>query len=448
MLNHEVSRFVLDATRAHPAPNGPGPSRPGPNRPGPSRPGPSRTGYFYGYNIIAACSVIQFMFLGTLFSFGVLFPELEREFGWSRATISGAFSAALFLMGALAILMGRINDRIGPRTLLSVAGILYGIGYVSLYTLQSPWQLYLFYGLLLGIGMGAHDVGTLSTAARWFAARRGAMSGIVKAGAGGGQLVIPLIAASLLPWLGWRTTSVVIGVAAMVIIVAASQLLRRDPAVMGLSAYGASTSDETGEQPIDTGLTLRDATKTRAFWLLCLAKFADLVCLMTVITHIVPYGIDRGLAPSTAATVLSAIGGVSIVGRLVVGAGYDRFGARRALMFCFTLLGLSLVLLQFAASAPALFLFATIYGVAHGGFFTIASPAAAEYFGTRAHGAILGAVFFGGSVGATLGPILAGRLFDTTGSYSIAFYALLGFSVVGVIAAFALPRLRPTRTAG
>ncbi|MCH9671789.1 MAG: MFS transporter [Gammaproteobacteria bacterium] len=423
MIHSDTARHVLAATSPA-APAGP---------------------YFYGYNIIAASCILQMMYLGTLFSYGVLFPELEAEFGWSRATISGASSLSFLLMGGLAIFMGRINDVLGPRILLAVTGALFGLGYLMMFRMQSVWELYLYFGLLIGIGMGAHDVGTLSTAARWFSTRRGVMSGVVKAGAGVGQLTVPLIAAALVSAFDWRTTCIIIGGTVMVGTVIAAQVMRRDPAVMGLKPYGADQiSSALGA---NHGATLREALRTRTFWLLCLAKFADLFCLFTVIVHIVPYSIDKGLPASTAAQVLATIGGVSIVGRLAIGAAYDRFGAKRSLMFCFALLFASLVLLQLIGDRTwTLFLFGSIYGIAHGGFFTVASPSVAEYFGTKAHGAILGAVFLSGSVGGTFGPLLAGGLFDKTGSYGVSFLVLSGFAFLGLVTAAVLPRIiRPAR---
>ena len=419
MVRLEISRFILEvAARAHQgaaAPSGL---------------------YFRGYPIIGACSLIQFLFLGALFSYGVLFPTLEAEFGWSRTALSGASSASFLLMGVLAIAMGKINDILGPRLLLSVTGALYGLGYLFLAQMESIWTLYLCFSLLVGIGMAAHDVGTLSTATRWFVTRRGMMTGVVKAGAGMGQLLMPLALAALVATYDWRTACLVIGVMVIIVSVLAAQILRRDPASIGQEAHGAHAASTPTQE---YGLNLRQAARMQRFWLLCLAKFAGLFCLLTVIVHIVPYGIDQGLAAKTAAQVLATIGGASIFGRLAVGSAYDRCGGKLTLMACFSLLFLSLLLLQLSVNPSMLFLFGAIYGFAHGGFFTVASPCVAEYFGTRSHGAILGAVFLSGSLGGTFGPILAGHWFDTMGSYSLAFIVLTGASVGGFLVAWILP---------
>ncbi|MBT3332742.1 MAG: MFS transporter [Rhodospirillaceae bacterium] len=399
----------------------------------------SDKGIFYGYRIVAACSVVQAINLGGIFTFGVLFPELEREFGWSRATISGAISFAFLMVGGGAIFMGRAGDRFGPRAVLTVAGIVFGLGYALLFRMEAAWELYLYLGLLVGTGLAAHDVSTLSTIARWFVRRRGLMSGFVKAGGGVGQVVVPIAVAALIAGPGWRVACLLFGITSIVVIVSAAQVLRRNPASLGLKPDGEVPDASPNRAQQEGGSTFREAIRSRALWVLCIAKFCDLFCLFTVIVHIVPFAMDRGMEPTLAAGILSTIGGMSIIGRIVLGGAFDRIGARRSLLTCFAILTASLVLLQFVESAWSLFLFAMIYGPAHGGFFTITSPSVAEFFGTRAHGTIFGLVVTCGTLGATLGPIVAGSLFDMMGSYGGAFGLLLGFSLAGLVVASALP---------
>ena len=141
--------------------------------------------------------VTQMMYLGLFFTFGVLFPEFEKEFGWSRAQISGASSTMFIVMGVLGIAMGRVNDQIGPRILLTASTVVFALGFILMSRMTALWHLYLFYGLLCGLGVAAHDVVVLSTVARWFTRGRGLMSGLVKTGAGIGQLIVPLVASFL-----------------------------------------------------------------------------------------------------------------------------------------------------------------------------------------------------------------------------------------------------------
>ncbi len=398
--------------------------------------------FFYGYRIVAASSVIQMMYLGCVFAYGVFFPEFEAEFGWSRTTISGAASLNFFVMGIFGIVLGGATDRFGPRVVLTIAGVMYAVGYLLMYRMTAIWELYLFYGLVGGLGMGAHDVVTLSTVARWFRRHLGLMSGLVKAGAASGQVFIPLIAAVLISVYGWRQACLLIGVATLVIMVLVAQMVRRDPTELGLRPLGDEDRPDSESSAGEDGLTFRQAVTTRPFWILCLAKLSDFYCLLTIMLHIVPHGIDLGLAPAKAVTVLSLIGGCSIIGRIFLGSTFDRIGAKRSLGACFLLLLATLILLRLSTDPRLLFVFAPIYGIAHGGFFAIASPSVAHYFGMRSHGMIFGFVLFFGTLGGTVGPLLSGRIFDVTGSYDIAFVAMIGFAMFGLLMSLALRRVK------
>ena len=392
-----------------------------------------RAKYFYGYNIVAASFAIQAVSIGALFAYGVFFKEFQAEFGWSRATISGASSLAFFVMGAAGILAGRLNDRIGPRILIALSGASLGIGYMLLSYMRAPWQLYLLYGLLVGVGYSTHDVITLSTIARWFVRRRGMMSGIVKVGTGCGQLFVPLIATALIAAFGWRFSCFIIGATALTALVAVALVMRRDPQGVGLLPDDGNGLPAGHATAHEGGLSLREASRTRQLWTLCFAQFALFSCLLTIIVHIVPHARDLGLPPANAAGVLATIGGVSMLGRFTMGTVNDGIGGKRSLMTCFIILIFGLVWLQLSHAAWMLFLFATVYGFAHGGLLTVVSPTVAELFGTRSHGLLFGIVLFSGTLGGAAGPLMAGHIFDLTGSYRLVFLILTVMAVVGLI---------------
>jgi MFS family permease len=401
--------------------------------------------YFYGYNIVTAGFIIQGVCIGAMFTYGVFFGEFQAEFGWSRAMISGASSLAFLVMGAVGILAGRLNDRIGPKIIIVASGISFGMGYLLMSRMQTLWQLYLLYGFLVGIGLSTHDVITLSTVARWFIRRRGMMSGIVKVGTGAGQLLVPLIATSLIAIFGWRSAYLIIGAMSTMALVAAAQALHRDPHARGLLPDGDSNGPTPSENvPRESGMPAREAVRSRQFWTICIAEFAIFFCLLTIIVHIVPHAKDLGLSPAGAAAVLSTIGGVSMLGRMVMGTWNDRIGGKRSLIICFILLLSSLLWLQMAVEAWMLFLFAVVYGLAHGGFFTVMSPMVAELFGTGSHGLLFGLVLAGGTLGGAMGPVLAGRAFDVTGSYRVVFWVLTALVLMGFIL---IAWLRPLRNA-
>jgi MFS family permease len=186
---------------------------------------------------------------------------------------------------------------------------------------------------------------------------------------------------------------------------------------------------ETAEHNVSLG----KAVRTGPFWILCVAEFTIFFCLLTMIVHIVPHATDLGLPPGIAAGVLATIGGISMVGRISMGTANDKIGGKRSLTICFIILICGLLWLQIAGQAWMLFLFAAVYGFSHGGFFTVMSPLVAELFGTGSHGLLFGLILFSGTIGGTVGPVLAGRMFDVVGSYRGVFWVLIGLALSGLV---------------
>ena len=385
-----------------------------------------------GYVLVGASFLTQAVYVGVLFTFGMLFLEFERTFGWSRATISGAFSVFLLATGSIGIAMGRLNDLFGPRRIMIAGAVIHGAGYALMSIIQAPWQLYFFYGVMAAIGFSTHDIITLSTVARWFSARRSLVSGIVKSGAGAGQFVIPLLLTLLLASWDWRTACLIFGAASTVLLTFLAQFLSRDPPAA--AGTGSAGSPKTAE-PLATepGLTLSEAVRTRNFWLLCAGQFLVFFCLMVVMIHIAPHARDLGFSAELAAQVLATVGAASIAGRLVMGAAADRLGGKGALIVAYGVLSASLIWLLFIREPWVLFLFAPVYGFSHGAFFTLISPTVAELFGTRAHGVIFAIVLFHGTIGGAVSPLIAGWVFDAIATYQPVFQALAVLAIVGLV---------------
>jgi MFS family permease len=273
----------------------------------------------------------------------------------------------------------------------------------------------------------------LTTIARWFVRKRGIVTGIVKVGTGAGQMTIPFLASIFITRYGWRNSCIIIGVAVLVILVAIAQLLRRDPSLMGLSPEGDASGSTDRPVSATEGFSLREAVRTRQFWTICAAMLAIVFCLMTVMVHIVPYAQEIKVSPTRAAGVLSTIGGVSMAGRFISGLAIDRIGSKRVMIFCFILLIAGLLWLQIATELWMLYLFAVVYGVAHGGFFTSFSPIVAEFFGIKSHGTLFGIAMFSGTFGGALGPVVAGYVFDITGGYGGAIWICTLISALGFV---------------
>lgn len=388
---------------------------------------------YYGYIIASSAFFIQMLGLGSYITYGVFFNSFLTEFAWSRAMISGASSLFFFMCGLLGILAGRLVDKIGPRIVMTGCGIFLGSGYMLMSQIQSVWQLYLFYGLIVAIGNSAIDVGTLSTIARWFTRIRGTMTGTIKVGAGVGMLLMPLVTNWLISSYGWRTSYIIIGGVLLVFLVVASQFLRRDPSKIGLLPDGDKRTNISKFSPEEGGVSLQKAVQTRQFWMLCVMWLSFGFCLQTVMIHSAPYAVDIGASPSTAASILSIIGGVSIAGRFIMGGASDKIGNKRAYIICFSCLTIAFISILIIHESWVLYLFAVAYAFGHGGLWSLLSPIIAELFGIASHGAIFGLVYFVSTIGGTIGPILAGYIFDITGGYQIVFSTCLIFSIIAVI---------------
>jgi len=398
--------------------------------------------FSYAYLITAICFSIQALGVGTYISFGVFFNPLMEEFGWSRAAISGASSTAFFSMGIFGVIIGRLNDICGPRRLMSAAALLLGLGCVLTGRLTTLWELYLYYGIIFGIGLSAIDVIALTTIARWFSHRRGFMTGIVKVGTGAGQFAIPLAAGGLILIYGWRWTIAAIGAIVAVILVLMAQFMHRDPDALGSTSKAAAGSPPVAAPAAAPVLPLSRVFTMVQFWTICLANLFLVSCLMVIMLHIVPHARDIGMPPIQAAGVLSTIGAVSMLGRFASGLVIDKRGSKAVMGVSFLLLMAGLVWLQFADRLWMIYLFGVVYGLAHGGFFTAISPLVAEWFGIQYHGTLFGIVVCFGTTGGAVGPLLAGHLFDLSGSYQSTFMIL---TALALVAWGLLLSLRPAR---
>jgi MFS family permease len=403
------------------------------------------TKIFYGYIIVLASLLILVIVHGIYASYGVFFSSVQEEFGWDRATISGAHSLAFFLMGLFSTVAGRLTDKYGPRLTMVLGALIMGSGYLLVSRIHDVWQLYLTYGIIMGLGASAADVALLSTVARWFDKRRSLMSGFVKAGTGVGMFIIPLMSAWLLVSYGWRTSYAILGAMAIVGITIFALFLKRDPSEVGLRPYGVVDGAIESQNIPDVKLTFSEVLRTWQFWVICATYFLIWYATQAIIVHIAPHAIDSGFSVGQAAGILSAIGGVSILGRLTAGGTGDRIGNRRALIVCSIILLLSLIWLQFARELWMFYLFALIYGFAHGGFFALMSPLVADLFGLESHASNLGMFLFLGMAGGAVGPVVTGCIFDATHTYRLAFLVLVFTACVGLFLAFLLKPVNPDR---
>lgn len=386
--------------------------------------------FFYGYVIVAATFIIAALVEGAMYSFGIFFDPLLTEFGWTRAMTSGAFSLFMLFGIPISPIAGKLTDRFGGRTVLTVCGSLLVVGYLLLSRTSTIWQLYLFYGVIVGTGMGFYWVPLLSTVPEWFVKKRGLVMGIVTSGIGIGQLIVPPLADWSISTYGWRTSYILLG-ATMAIIIAAAQFLRR-PKQMGVLAYGAGNKDQEVPVAKVRGFSVREAICTRQFWIVSGLWFCWQFCLAVVLVHSVIYAIGLGMSSAGAAKILSIIGLAGIMGRLAFGRFADVIGVKSIVVAPFILMSLAFSGL-IIGGVGIIYLFAVVFGIAYSAVEVLQSPTIAELFGLSSLGAILGATHGIGHIGSVLGAVIAGYIFDVTSSYRMALFICVAMGITGVI---------------
>jgi MFS family permease len=401
--------------------------------------------FFYGYVVVIVAFFIFVVSWAAYSSFGVFFNPLLEEFGWNRSLTSGAFSLSMLIYGVLGIVVGAINDRFGPRVLLTFCGILLGLGFLLMSQVSSLWQLYLFWGVIIGLGMSGVWVPLLSTVAKWFDKRRTLMTGIVIAGLGIGGLIGPPVISRLLAGYGWFLSNIILGIAVLLLVVIAAQFLRRAPAQMGQLPEGEAGGKYQAAKSVTNSFSFKEAVKTTQFWIVFVMLFCYGFGAYAIIVHIVQYAIDLQISPISAANILATRGALIVLGNYILGAIADRIGNRQIYIIGFVVMAAALLWLSLADQEWMLYLFVVFFGFVSGGMAASESPITAWLFGIGSHGLIYGVVHVGFTIGAAAGPFITGYIFDLTGGYQSAFLTCAALAIVGLILTITL---RPTTKLG
>lgn len=380
---------------------------------------------FYGWVVVVAFLILGTTIWGIRFTFGVFFKSIESEFELTRAATSMIFSMQMVFSVFFAILYGWMLDRYGPRVTFLLMGVFTGLSLVLTSQTNAFWELFITYSLLLAMGTGAIYVGVMSTVSRWFDQKRGLATGIASSGAGLGPLVTAPFATFLIANFNWRTACLVIGVVAWLVVIPLSRLLKRDPYEIGALPDGAETHLEDvkteEEDVLPADLSLQQAFRTRSFWSITFIFLLLTYNLFLVLTHLVPHATDIGFSALEAATILSLSGGATIVGRILLGSASDRVGRKLAAVICTLLQFGAMVWLLWARDLWMLYLFALIFGLSWGGIGPTMAALIGDIFGLGKLGVIMGVLETGAYIGAAIGPVIGGFIFDLNHSYFLAF---------------------------
>jgi len=390
---------------------------------------------------VAGAFTVLFVAYGAQYSFGVFFAALLEEFKWSRASLAGAFSlyaAAYCMFGFPA---GRLTDLWGPRTVIAFGGVFLGSALAGMALVTQLWQPYVLYGLVAALGMGTAYVPCNSTVVKWFVARRGLAVGLASAGGSVGTFVLPPVAQLLVTAVGWRTAYVVFGAGVFLVLNLVARLMHRDPESLGLHPDGASTPPAAVAEA-DSPWSLGRAFRSSTFWLLGATFTATWIPVFIPLVHLVPFTRDLGYSPLVAASAVSALGVGAVIGRLVMGGVSDRIGRRPTVGIAMALQAVAFTGFLGAHGLITLFGTAVVFGYSYGAISTLFPAIVGDFFGRGQAGVLVGFLFALAGAMAGWGPVIAGRIYDTTGSYDLTW--VLG-AALNVVAIALLSVVRPPR---
>lgn len=385
-------------------------------------------------------------------AFGVFVSPLSEDMHWSRTGISLAASINTMAAFVCGVFWGWLADRWSLKGVLAITGLFAGLGLFLAGSADALWHFYIFYGLVAGIGLGGTAGPLTAIAVRWFPDKTGMVMGIVYAGFGGAAAVMPILVERLIAFNGWR-----FGLRAVSLLVGATfaggAILLKDPPF----GYSSSTISKglkpeeiehsAGEHSVSGpyGLNapnLGEAVLTRPFWTLFIMMMAGDLTFFMILLHLVPRVTDTGISSATAVTVLTVSGVVGMVSTIIGGVLVDRLGARAVYAGSLCLLALSLIWLIMSTNLVMFYVFALVFGMGNGGAAPPMPALTSNIFGTQNMGSIYAAILMGSGVGGVIGPLAAGYVFDTTGSYSLALALAAGIAFAAALLAGSLSNRR------
>jgi MFS family permease len=373
------------------------------------------------------------------YAYAVFLVALLREFGWSRSVLAGAFSLFTLVHGLASAPLGVLADRLGPRRLVLAGGALLAAALVLDGAVTRPWQLYLAFGVCTSLGVAAAGwTPAVVLVQRWFPRRMGTVLGFTSAGIGAGIFLVVPLCQYLIDRVGWRWAFRVMAALVALWIVPATLFLVRDPPRPAPPA-------PAGGAVSPTDVTPRRAVRTRTFWLLAGVNAGTGFVNQMLFVHQVAYLVDHGITALMAASVVGVVGVASIAGKSGGGWASDRLGREATFTFGYALVLASVGCLALLAVSPGTALLAYAYGLLIGIGYAVTAPlmpaVVADLYRGRHFGAIFGVLQFANALGSGVGPWLAGRLFDQTGSYALALAAAATAAMLATLALWlAAPR--------
>ena len=408
----------------------------------------ARKGVFYGWFIVAAGFFTMFVSAGARNGFGVFIIPMSDDLHLSRGAISAAIAIGWLVNGLTQPLLGRFYDRLGGRTVISYSLLVLGGTTMLLSLTNNIWMLVFLYGFVMSTAASGASLVTIGAImSKWFYRKRGAVISITSSGASTGSMILAPFAAYLIIIVGWRITWGVMG--AMVLLLAlplAFFLIKDDPAYIGESpdgdAHTSNLSRSSGNRSASpTPLEVkywRDSYKSAPMWQLSGSYFICGVTTGILAAHYVPFAIDTGASPSTAALAFGLMMGFNTIGVLAAGFYSDKIGRKNLLGIVYATRGLAYAVLLLTPGTISLWGFAVVAGLSWIATVPLTTSLTAEIYGLRNMGTLTGLITFAHQMGSAISILMAGIMFDMFGSYTIPFAIAGSFLVLASLASFSI----------
>jgi len=395
---------------------------------------------FYGWWMVLVCCIAMaagpILITGT---FSIFVKPLAEEFGWSRGSISLAFSIVAFMIAFFAPVLGILIDRFGPRKVILTGAVVFGGGFCSFWFLSaSLWHLYASYLVTAFGGACLTSLPFATIISRWFTQQRGIALGLMGTGVFLGGMYAPPLVTSIITTVGWRWAYVTLGLIIWVVAIPLASLLLIDhPQQKGLQPFGERDKERSTERDSNPShltssrnLTLAQARKTTAFW--CMAVSFSLLSAVShaCITHFAPLLTDQGLSPQQAASALMLLSAMGVLGRIIAGYLVDRFPAHLVAAGLFLGMVIGLVAAFSAQDITLALVFAAMVGLGFGAETDLMPYLIAHHFGLSSFGRIFGWIYGAFAFGGMAGPLLMGKVFDATSSYDLALTVLIPATIL------------------
>jgi MFS family permease len=384
----------------------------------------------YRWVIVAAGGLMGCVAIGAMFSLPVFLQPMSQATGWSRTGISSAMTLGFLAMGFASFGWGALLDRYGPRPVLLTGASLLGLSIALASRASSLLEFQIVYGLFVGVAAGAIFAPLMATVTGWFDTHRSLAVSLVSAGMGMAPVTVSPFAAFLISSHDWRTSQLIIGIAALILLIPAALLVRAPPAVDARSSRGDPSS------PTDApGMTVSEALRSRPLIILVLTNFCCCATHSGPIFHTVSYALTCGLPIAAAVSIYSVEGLAGLAGRVVFGLLGDRLGAKPVLVAGLLVQAFAAGAYFFARELSEFYAVATVFGLAYAGVMPLYAVLARENFPMRMMGTIFGATAMAGSLGMAFGPLAGGWIYDAYGAYGWLYIGSFGVGLGAVLIA-------------